>query len=111
MFEGYTSEFNYAWLSCGTIAKEVKKRGFEVAPRTVWKVLTAQGYSQCRLTVKPGLNKLNKATRLAWCLEREHWTLEQWKTSFLRTRRLSNLGEQEEKEECEGSLVKLTTNT
>jgi len=26
-------------FSCATIAKEVRKRGHEVAPRTVWKVL------------------------------------------------------------------------
>jgi hypothetical protein len=66
-------------FSCAVIAKEVKKRGHEVAPRTVWKVLTHAGYSQCKLTVKPGLNELNKAERLAWCLEREHWTLDDWK--------------------------------
>jgi hypothetical protein len=66
-------------FSCAVIAKEVKKRGHEIAPRTVWKVLTYVGYSQCKLTVKPGLNELNKAERLAWCLEREHWTLDDWK--------------------------------
>ena len=63
-------------FSCATIAKEVKKRGHEVAPRTVWKVLTHAGYSQCKLTVKPGLNNLSKTERLAWYLEREHWTLD-----------------------------------
>jgi repressor of nif and glnA expression len=51
-------------FSCGTIAKEVRKRGYEVALRTVWKVLTANGYNQCKLTVKPGLNNENKAKRL-----------------------------------------------
>jgi hypothetical protein len=66
-------------FSCAVIAKEVKKRGYEIAPRTVWKVLTYVGYSQYKLTVKPGLNELNKAERLAWCLEREHWTLDDWK--------------------------------
>jgi len=30
---------------CATITKEVKKRGHEVTPRTVWKVLTYIGYS------------------------------------------------------------------
>jgi hypothetical protein len=59
-------------FSCATITKEVKKRGHEVAPRTMWKVLTHAGYSQCKLTVKPGLNNLSKTERLAWCLEREH---------------------------------------
>jgi hypothetical protein len=32
-------------FSCAIIVKEVKKRGHEVAPRTVWKVLTYVGYS------------------------------------------------------------------
>jgi hypothetical protein len=32
-------------FSCATIAKEVRKRGHEVALRTVWKVLTVAGYS------------------------------------------------------------------
>ena len=50
-------------FSCATIAKEVRKRGHEVAPRTVWKVLRQAGYSQCKLTVKPGLNKLSKKER------------------------------------------------
>jgi transposase len=66
-------------FSCGTLAKEVKKRGHEVAPRTIWKILTQAGYSQCKLTVKPGLNKFNKKERYDWCKEREHWTLEDWK--------------------------------
>jgi transposase len=66
-------------FSCGTLAKEVKKRGHEVAPRTVWKILTQAGYSQCKLTVKPGLNKFNKKERYDWCKERESWGLEEWK--------------------------------
>jgi hypothetical protein len=32
-------------FSCAIIAKEVRKRGHEVAPRTIWKVLTQVGYS------------------------------------------------------------------
>ena len=59
-------------FSCAVIAKEVRRRGYEVAPRTVWKVLTAAGYSQYKLTVKPGLNKFSKKERLDWCLEYEH---------------------------------------
>jgi hypothetical protein len=66
-------------FSYTTIAKEVRKRGYEVAIRTVWKVLTTAGYSQCKLTVKPGLNKLSKKQRLDWCLEYKHWDLEDWK--------------------------------
>jgi DNA-directed RNA polymerase specialized sigma54-like protein len=32
-------------FSCAAIAKKVKKRGHEIAPRTVWKVLTHAGHS------------------------------------------------------------------
>jgi transposase len=66
-------------FSCATIAKEARKRGHEIAPRTVWKVLRQAGYSQCKLTIKPGLNKENMKKRLDWCLAHEHWTLEDWK--------------------------------
>jgi len=59
-------------FSCTTIAKEVRKRGHEVAARIVWKVLTVASYSQCKLTVKPGLNKFSKKERLDWCLEHEN---------------------------------------
>ena len=59
-------------FSYKTIGQEVERRGFQVAPRTIWKVLTQAGYHQCKLTVKPGLTKENKLARLAWCLEREH---------------------------------------
>jgi hypothetical protein len=66
-------------FSYTTITKEVRKRGYEIVLRTIWKVLIHAGYSQCKLTVKPGLNELNMAERLAWYLEREHWILEEWK--------------------------------
>jgi hypothetical protein len=51
-------------FSYGTLAKEARKRGHKVAPRTIWKILTQAGYSQYKLTIKPGLNKLNKKARL-----------------------------------------------
>ena len=63
-------------FSCKTIGKEVARQGFQVAPRMIWKILTQAGYSQCKLTVKPGLNKENKLARLAQCLKREHQTIE-----------------------------------
>jgi hypothetical protein len=54
------------------ITKEVRKRDYKIIPRIIWKVLIYTGYSQCKLTVKPGLNELNMAERLAWYLEREY---------------------------------------
>jgi hypothetical protein len=55
-------------FSYTTITKEVRKRGHEVATWIVWKVLTTASYSQCKLIVKPGLNKFSKKERLDWCL-------------------------------------------
>jgi hypothetical protein len=69
-----TRGFSYA-----IIAKEVRKRGHKVALRTIWKVLTAAGYSQCKLIVKPGLNKQSKKERYEWYKAREHWGIKEWK--------------------------------
>jgi hypothetical protein len=54
------------------IIKEVRKRGYKVAPQTVWKILIVASYSQCKLIVKPGLNKFSKKERLDWYLEHEY---------------------------------------
>jgi hypothetical protein len=43
---------------------------------TVYKVLTKHDYSVFKWIVKPGLTDKAKKARLAWCLKREHWTLE-----------------------------------
>lgn len=42
-------------------------------------MLTEHGYGVFKRTVKPGLTEDAKKARLAWCLERKHWTLEDWK--------------------------------
>jgi hypothetical protein len=63
--------------SCAKIAREVKKLGgHSVAPRTVYKILKDKGYSCCKLTVKPGLNKDIKKARYDWALKYKHWKLE-----------------------------------
>jgi hypothetical protein len=42
-------------------------------------VLTENGYGVFKRTVKPGLTDEAKKARLAWCLERKDWSLEDWK--------------------------------
>jgi hypothetical protein len=75
--------------SCSQIAFAVSETpGIkEVSASTVYRVLTKAGFSTYKRTVKPGLTKEQKDARLKWCLEREHWTLEDWKTSFGQMRR------------------------
>jgi hypothetical protein len=75
----HASKFDYAGLLLYYNLKGSKKKGHEVSSRSVWKILIMAGYSQCKLIVKPGLNKFSKKERLDWYLEREHWELEDWK--------------------------------
>jgi hypothetical protein len=42
-------------------------------------VLSEHGYGVFKRIVKPGLTDEAKKARLAWCLEREHRTLKDWK--------------------------------
>jgi transposase len=50
-----------------------------ISARTVYNILKSLGYGSFKPTYKPGLTKEAKATRLKWCLEYQHWTLEDWK--------------------------------
>jgi hypothetical protein len=45
----------------------------------VWKILNAKGFTCCKLTVKPGLNKDIKKARRAFAEKYKHWELEDWK--------------------------------
>jgi len=65
--------------SCKRIAQEVTRLGHPIAPRTVYKILKAEGYACCKLTVKPGLNKEIKKARYDFAKKYENWTLEDWK--------------------------------
>lgn len=58
--------------SCKRIAQEVKSLGHFVAPRTVYKILKAEGYSCCKLTVKPGLNKEIKKAQYEFAKKYRH---------------------------------------
>ena len=50
-----------------------------ISGMTVWRTLKENGYSSFKKTIKPGLKNEDKLTRLEWCLEHEHWILEDWK--------------------------------
>lgn len=67
--------------SCERIANEVSNtRGIaRISPRTVYDILTENGYSYYKKTVKPGLKDEDKDARLKWCLDHKDWTLEDWK--------------------------------
>lgn len=66
-------------FSCKIISKEVKRKGFEVSLRSIWKVLTLASYNQCKLIVKPRLKTEDKESRLAWYEERKDQTLKEQK--------------------------------
>jgi transposase len=70
----------HGW-SCSQIAYSVSETpGIQpVSASTVYRVLTTEGFSTYKRTVKPGLTKDQKDARLKWCLERKDWTLEDWK--------------------------------
>lgn len=67
--------------SCGRIAYEVSliPGMSKVSEKTVWNVLRQNNYFSYKRTMKPGLKLEDKAARLKWCLEHEHWKLEDWK--------------------------------
>ena len=43
------------------------------------RILHKYGLTNVKPTRKPGLNRVQKALRLAFCLKHQHWTLEDWK--------------------------------
>ena len=67
--------------SCNRIALEVlgTPSWQPVSPSIVYRVLKEHGYRVYKRTIKPGLTKEQMKERLKWCLEHEHWTLEDWK--------------------------------
>ena len=50
-----------------------------LSDRSVHRALRRRGYKPVKPTKKPGLIEANKITRLKWCLDYEHWTLDDWK--------------------------------
>lgn len=46
---------------------------------SVWRILKEAGLNKTKPTRKPGLSEEMRKARLAWCLEKQHWTLDDWK--------------------------------
>ncbi|KJZ69977.1 hypothetical protein HIM_10622 [Hirsutella minnesotensis 3608] len=57
----------------------LKQYGWSVSRMTLWRWLRQQGYSNVKLTTKPGLNERQRLTRLRFAWEHRDWSLEQWK--------------------------------
>ncbi|KAJ5160333.1 uncharacterized protein N7482_007337 [Penicillium canariense] len=65
--------------SCADLAGELSKEGIIISAATIWRILKNAGLRKTKPTRKPGLTKKMKADRLAWCLEHQAWTLDDWK--------------------------------
>jgi transposase len=65
---------------CATGVKELwkKKTGQNVSVNTTRRALYSLGLRNCITRRKPLISPANKATRLAWCLEHENWTKNDW---------------------------------
>ena len=46
---------------------------------TILKILKKNGFRACKSTKKPGLTSIMKEARLKFCIDHQHWTLEDWK--------------------------------
>lgn len=51
----------------------------KISASTVQRILRKHGIKKRKATWKPGLTKKMQAERLAFCLEHQYWTSEQWK--------------------------------
>ena len=67
-------------LTCTDLSEELRKAGIDVSASTVFRMLAKAGFRKCLPTKKPGLTPAMRIARYKWCLEREHWTLDDWKS-------------------------------
>jgi hypothetical protein len=65
--------------ACADIAGELSLQGIDISSTTIWRILKTAGFQKTKPTRKPGLTKKMRAERLKWCLDHQHWTLEDWK--------------------------------
>ncbi|EKJ68815.1 hypothetical protein FPSE_11007 [Fusarium pseudograminearum CS3096] len=66
--------------TCADIAGDLSAIGLEVSASTVYRMLVSEGFRKTKPTRKPGLTQRMREERLAWCLARQDWTLEDWKS-------------------------------
>ena len=64
-------------LNCEAIAQAIPH--LDVSAQTVWRILKAARFRKKKPTTKPGLSEASKKTRLEFCLQHQHWSLEDWK--------------------------------
>jgi hypothetical protein len=50
-----------------------------VSTTSALSILQDFGLNSVKVSRKPGLTKAQRAARLQWCLDHQHWTLEEWK--------------------------------
>lgn len=65
--------------SCDLLAYEMQQRGIPISGSTVWRILKVAGFRKTKPTIKPGLSQAMKDARLDWCLQHQHWTIDDWK--------------------------------
>jgi transposase len=70
-----TRQFSLDQLSTALL----KQYDWSASRMTLWRWLRKQGYSNVKLTTKPGLNAKQQLTRLRFAWERRDWSLEEWK--------------------------------
>ena len=58
------------------VSAEINK---PISARTIRRVLHKENVHSCIPRKKPFISAINKAKRLAWAMERRHWTVEDWK--------------------------------
>src|SRR5690349_8267898 len=63
------------WRSASVMKKKMQQH---VSARTIGRELRAMGLKNCIARKKPLISAANKAARLAWCLDHESWTKEDW---------------------------------
>ncbi|KAJ5151421.1 uncharacterized protein N7482_010673 [Penicillium canariense] len=66
--------------SCTDLAGELSKEGINISVATIWRILKNAGLQKMKPTRKAGLTKKMKAGRIAWCLEHQSRTLDDWKS-------------------------------
>src|SRR4051812_34372823 len=54
-------------------------RQFKVSSQTIWRILKKNKFKWVKHIVKPRLIFEIRKKHLEWCLEHEHWTLDDWR--------------------------------
>lgn len=65
--------------TCADFSASLYSHGIELSASTIHVMLKKAGFRKTKPTRKPGLTQRMRKERLQWCLDRRHWTLEDWK--------------------------------